>query len=130
MESLSYSDGCFACEMNNDCGIKLEFKVDGEEAAADFVLGERFQGWNGIAHGGIVATVLDEAMAWALGLSEIKAVTAEMNIRYKKPAPIGKKLRVVGRLLENKGRVLMTESSMYDGQTLLATATARYVRIG
>lgn len=129
MSELSYSDKCFACGKDNECGIKLGFSLENGEATADFTLEERFQGWNGIAHGGIVAAVLDEAMAWAIGISEIKAVTAEMNVRYKKPTPIGKLLKVTGRLTETNGRILRTEASIYDGPTLLASATARYVRI-
>ncbi|HEV8547305.1 MAG TPA: hypothetical protein VGQ64_13500, partial [Candidatus Limnocylindrales bacterium] len=57
---------CFACGALNTHGLHLELHVDGERCWTDLALPSRFQGWDEIAHGGIVATILDEVMAWSL----------------------------------------------------------------
>lgn len=120
---------CFGCGKENEFGLQLEFSLEKGKAMAEFTLKPRFQGWNGIAHGGIVATVLDEAMAWAIKSFGIKAVTAEMSVKYRKPTPIGKPLKVIGSILKSKGRAIFTEAKIMDEDKILATATATYIRI-
>lgn len=125
---IASTDMCFACGKKNECGLKLDFKIVNGEASCDFTLDKRFQGWKEIAHGGIVATVLDEAMAWAIMSQGTQAVTAEMNVKYKKPTPIGKKLKVAGRVLEFKHKTIYTSAKVTDGKNVLAEARAVYVK--
>ncbi len=120
---------CFACGKKNECGLNLDFETGNGEVSCDFLLDEHFQGWKGIAHGGIVATVLDEAMAWAIMSQGMQAVTAEINVKYKKPTPIGKKLRVVGNVIELKHRTIHTSAKITDGKNVLAEARAIYVKV-
>ncbi len=120
---------CFGCGKENEFGLQLEFSLTKGKAMAEFTLKPRFQGWNDIAHGGIVATILDEAMAWAIKSFTIKAVTAEMNVKYKKPTPIGKPLKVIGNVLKSKGRAIFTKAKIMDEDEILATATATYIKI-
>ncbi len=120
---------CFGCGKKNKFGLQLEFSLEKGKAITEFTLKPQFQGWNDIAHGGIVATVLDEAMAWAIKSLNIKAVTAEMNVKYRQPTPIGKSLKVIGNILESKGRAIFTEAKIIDNEEILATATATYIKI-
>ena len=127
---LAGDEYCFACGRLNPIGLKLDFrKVDGEYVAELTPMREH-QGYVGITHGGILATILDEAItrfAWAEGSD---AVTAEMTVRFRRPAPTGEKLRVIGRLTENSGRIIRGESEIRDESgRLVADATAKLVRV-
>src|SRR5215831_5878707 len=87
---------CFGCGGANETGMKLTFDLHVEErkTRGKFVLGSRYAGGAGFAHGGIIAVLLDEAMGKISKLTEEKAVTAEMNIEYHKPIPVGREIVV------------------------------------
>ncbi len=126
---ITSTDMCFACGKKNKCGLKLSFEIVNDEASCNFILSQYFQGWKGIAHGGIIATILDEAMAWAIMSQNIQAVTAEMNVKYKKPTPIGRNLKVVGKVLKFRHRTIHTYAKITDGKSVLAEAKAVYVKV-
>ncbi len=86
---LETSGNCFACGKNNPNGLRLSFDVDKEKQTVKttFVASPVFQGWDGIVHGGILGTLLDEAMATLVYELGFHAVTASMEIKFKKPAP-------------------------------------------
>jgi acyl-coenzyme A thioesterase PaaI-like protein len=96
---------------------------------AEIALPERFEGWQGIAHGGIVATILDEVMAWALVHHDVWGVTARMSIEFRRPIRVGQGIRAEGRLTSRKRRVFETAALIVDRATgqELATATGVYV---
>ena len=95
---------------------------------AQLTIPARLQGWRGVAHGGIVSTVLDEAMAHALGAAGFLGVTGEITVRYRRPVPTGVPVTVVGRVLERRRNLaeLSAELSDADG-AVLASARARFV---
>ena len=88
---------CFACSPKNECGLHLTFDDEGDVTRTRFVPHERYQGWTGILHGGVVATVLDETMAQWLWRRNITAMTAEMEIRFSKAVPVGREVVVTAR---------------------------------
>lgn len=89
---------CFACGEENEISLGLKFKKTSEDIVeAEFTALKNHQGYNGIMHGGLVATLLDEAMAYAVGLKAITAYTAELNIRFKKALKIGEKVIIKGK---------------------------------
>src|SRR6266446_324178 len=91
---------CFGCGAANDSGMKLTFELDEttKRAAGKFILGSRYAGGAGFAHGGVIAILLDEAMGKISKLTEERAVTAELNIEYRKPVPVDTEIRSqVGR---------------------------------
>ena len=94
---------CFACGELNEHGLHLVLHVDGEMCWTELTLRPEFQGWEGIAHGGIVATILDEVMGWALAAADAWGHTAKMSIAYKRPVPVGTRIRGEGRLVEDAG---------------------------
>lgn len=123
---------CFACGPLNLLGLHLRFDVVGEgEVRCETTLAPAYQGWAGMAHGGIAATLLDEAMAHAAGATGTKGVSAEMRVRFRRPLPLGEPLTVAGRVLWRRRDVLGVEATVTDGDgRLLVSADGRFVAKG
>jgi acyl-coenzyme A thioesterase PaaI-like protein len=120
---------CFACGTLNRHGLQLDLHLETGRSWTDLRLDQRFEGWDGIAHGGIVATILDEVMAWALVASDAWGMTARMNVEFRAPVPIGRAIHAEGKLIESRRRLFRTDARIVDAATegLLATAEATYV---
>lgn len=106
---------CFACGLENPYGLAMTFyEVPPDVVESSVVLPERFQGYPGIAHGGIVAAMLDEMVSRAgmIGDPTHFVVTARLEIRYRKPVPVGQPLALRGRLLRRKGRIATAEAEL------------------
>ena len=90
-----------------------------------------FQGWDGIVHGGMISTLLDEAMAKLVYELGYHAVTASLEIKFKKPAPILKPLFVYGEIAEVNRRVIRAKArvTQEDG-TVLATGSSTFLQRG
>jgi uncharacterized protein (TIGR00369 family) len=126
------TDGkCFVCGGKNPNGLKLSFDIDKEAQTlrTTFVASPTFQGWDGIVHGGIVSTLLDEAMAKLVYELGFRAVTASLEIRFKRPAPILEPLRVYGAISEVSKRLIRAKAHVArDDGTILATATSTFLK--
>ena len=123
---------CFGCGGDNTGGMKLTFEQDNlnRRIVGRFVLGERYQGGGGFAHGGIIATLLDEAMGKVCRFREVRAVTAELTVEYLKPVNVQNELIVEGRETEMKGRnIFMTGEIRDTAGAVLAKSRARFVVI-
>jgi uncharacterized protein (TIGR00369 family) len=120
---------CFACGQLNVDGLHMPLHIEGDSCWTELVLSDRFEGWEGIAHGGIVCTLLDEVMAWSLAARDAWSLTARMSVEFKRPIEIGRRIRGEGRLVEQRRRLITTEARLVDAETgeLLATAEALYV---
>jgi uncharacterized protein (TIGR00369 family) len=120
---------CFACGTLNMHGLHLDLHAGGDRCWTELLLPERFEGWEGIAHGGIVCTILDEVMAWALVDHDVWGVTARMNVEFRRPVPIGHPIRAEGRVLEVRRRLVTAEGVLLDAAdgAELARAEATYV---
>jgi uncharacterized protein (TIGR00369 family) len=110
---------CFACGHANSDGLRLKFEYpEPGRCRAEFIPARKFQGWQDLLHGGIIATLLDEGFAHALGGaargSGMGAVTAEMTVRYKKPAAIGKKFILEAWVVDRSRKVARCESVLRD----------------
>jgi uncharacterized protein (TIGR00369 family) len=103
---------CFACGKSNPNGLKVEFKRTDHGAAAEFVADKNFQGYKDIVHGGIIATLLDEAGAKALLTRGIKAVTAEMTLRFKNPLFINERAIINADIERERGRLYEIKASI------------------
>lgn len=81
---------CFVCGASNDVGLRLHFEMDREKQQAECstVITADYQGWSGIAHGGIIASILDGSMVYACKSIGLLCRTAELNVRYKKEIPL------------------------------------------
>jgi len=116
---------CFACGKDNPVGLQLDFTKDGSEARSEFTISERYEGWYGFIHGGIICTILDEAMAYTY-FPDTKGVTAKAEFRFRQPAPVGEPMVVTARLVKRTRKLLTAEATLAlkDG-TILAESTAR-----
>jgi acyl-coenzyme A thioesterase PaaI-like protein len=145
--TLVDDQNCFACGKNNPDGLGLNFEYpEPGRSRTEFTAARKFQGWQGVLHGGIVSTMLDEAMAHALGGptsaeglrpaggSELGgggsgAVTAELVVRFKKPVPVGARIVVEGSVVGSKGRVVEASAEVRDSEGIvLASATGKLVK--
>lgn len=126
-------DKCFGCGKANPIGLKLKFAWDEKTktASADFVPGEQLQGWPGYLHGGITSCVLDEAMGWTAMFAGVHNVTAKMQIRFRKMAPIGQKYLVSCRITRHNTRLIETEAVLTDlSGSVLAEGTSTQFVVG
>ena len=121
---------CFACGHRNESGLKLTFRRDGERIIADYQPSERFQGFPGVLHGGVLATMLDETMSRTGALRREWLMTGKLDIRYRRPAPIDQRLRVWGEIArERSGAVdAIGAVELMDG-TVLAEARGMFLRM-
>src|SRR5882724_10090592 len=135
---------CFACGPDNVAGMHLKFTFDQQRRmfVCRFRLDERYTGPPGHCHGGIIATILDEAMGKVNKLRQVIAVTAQMKVDYIRPVPLNKPLRVEsrevsshkrkhvnqGEILNQKGEVLARGEALFisvDAQRLFAKFTKK-----
>jgi acyl-coenzyme A thioesterase PaaI-like protein len=116
---------CFACGTLNAHGLGLVLHVEHGRSWTELALRPTFEGWEGIAHGGI----LDEVMAWALVGADNWGVTARMSVDFRRPVPVGRAIRADGSIANVRRRIVETTARLVDSETgeLLATATGTYV---
>ncbi len=119
---------CFACGRDNPIGMRLRIELGDASARAAWTAGDDFVGWSDKLHGGIIATLLDEVMAWAPSSFDSWAVTAEMTIRYRSPAMPGEELVAEGRVVERRRRIydVAGEVRGADGR-VIAEGSGRYL---
>jgi acyl-coenzyme A thioesterase PaaI-like protein len=119
---------CFACGSLNRHGLGLVLHVEPAFSWTQVTLDRRFEGWDGIAHGGILCAILDEVMAWALVGDDNWGLTARLSVDFKAPVRIGEPFRGEGRVSRTRRRLIETAGRLVspDG-AVLATATATYV---
>ena len=122
------SDGlCFGCGRNNPFGLKLNFEWDGKTVKTEFTPTKFYQGWPGIVHGGIIASILDEAMSYAIHFKGLNCLTAKMQIRFKRPAPLDEPLGITSSVIRKTKNLIETRASicLRDG-TLLSEGTGTH----
>jgi uncharacterized protein (TIGR00369 family) len=120
---------CFACGELNEHGLHLELHTDAAGCRTRLVLEPRFQGWEGVAHGGILATILDEVMAWSVIGRGTWGVTARMRIDFRRPVPVGRAILAEAEVGEASRRIFRTTGRILDEETgeILAAAEGTYV---
>jgi uncharacterized protein (TIGR00369 family) len=124
--SLEDNDKCFACGMQNLEGLRIVWTIDGTKMSGQFTPGEKYQGWKGIVHGGIIATLLDESMTRLVCHAYNHAVTAEMTVRYVMPALIDSTLFICGDIVSKQKRIVHLKSTIHDStHKLIAHATGK-----
>ena len=90
---------CFACGTNNPIGLKLDFYRQGNSICSDVVLNRNHVGWQSMAHGGIISTLLDEVMSWTvIYFKKAFSVTRQIQVRYLRPVPVEVPVTVKGTI--------------------------------
>ena len=127
------SKNCLVCGIENPFGLKTKFyELENKEVVAYFTPHTYHQSYPGILHGGISATILDETIGRAIMAhngQESIGETIELNLKYKKPVPLGVELKVVGRIINDKGRIFegTGELILPDGEVAVS-ASGRYMK--
>lgn len=120
---------CFGCSPDNPIGLHLEFYEEGDEVIAEWNPSHNYQGYRGILHGGIQATLMDEIASWVV-LAKLKKVgfTARLNIRYKKSVPVnGGPLQMRAKVNAESHRIAEIAIILTDRNGIIcAEATAHY----
>ena len=130
MIQLRDNNTCYVCGKENPAGLGVDFEINRELRAisARFTPSDIHQGYEGIVHGGILSTLLDEAMAKLTVSLGIPAVTAEMTVRFISPAAPGEELFVSGRLTNETRRLIQAEAKIERGPVVIAEATGKLLR--
>ena len=117
---------CFGCGCNNPIGLKLQFVREHDTVKAEFTSDKAHQGWPGLLHGGILSTLLDEAMSHAAYTTGNTCLTASITIRQRQPINVETPLLVTARITSHRKKIIETEGRVYlkDG-TLVAESTAK-----
>jgi len=120
---------CFACGQDNPIGLKLKFSWDGKTAKAEFTPNELHQGWNEIVHGGIIFTLLDEAMTYVPYFQGLNTVTARSEVRFKQPVPINQPLFISATTSRTTRKIIETKAtlSFKDGTEVAEGNAVLYV---
>ena len=127
---------CFVCGPSNPGGLRVRFRLEesgGELVCrAEFTPGPTHVGYSNMLHGGILYSLLDDVMAnWGF-LQGLRAHTARCEVRYRDAVPMGVRLRLEGRMLRRRGRMLEMGAKAFrdDNGALVATAQARFMSAG
>ncbi len=132
--SLIDNNHCFVCGKNNPFGLHIPVKtyIKGNTVTFNWVPGPNHQSYAGIVHGGILATLLDEAMGYAVmgeGITR-RIVTLEYTLNYRHPTPVGLPLKVIATMGPQRRQIIMARGSIVapDG-TILVEATGKFYEI-
>jgi len=123
---VSFDGHCFGCGPFNVDGLRLTFVPGPDGSVAEFEVPDRFQSWAGMAHGGIVALMLDEAVGWAAWHAGRPGVTGRLQVSFRRPLKLGEVVRIVGKV-ENVRRTLVYASAVVENRedgSRIADATA------
>jgi acyl-coenzyme A thioesterase PaaI-like protein len=130
--NVDLDHNCFGCGSGNAHGLHLTFFADDRGGVwSPFAAEDRFEGYAGMVHGGVITTVLDEVMAWSLYRNDIWAVTGKLSVRYRAPIRVGERTRAVGWIVGQRGRRIETGGEIRrdaDG-AIMTTATGTFVKV-
>ena len=120
---------CFACGSNDGMGLGLKFyKHEDGTVVGSFFADPKFEGYLGIIHGGIVATLLDSAMTHCLLMMDIPALTGRLSIRYSNPIRTGAVVRLEAKVIDESHKIFTLEGKAYVDGKKAASAVAKYMR--
>jgi uncharacterized protein (TIGR00369 family) len=126
------TNACFGCGGANARGMQLTFEQDDTARCirGTFQIGPEYSGGLGFVHGGIIATLLDEAMGKVNRFRGLRALTAELNVEYLRPVPVGQDIVIEAREVDMKGRNLYHVGEIRSAQgDVLARGRGRFVDV-
>lgn len=130
MQPLPQTRSCFVCGVHNPVGFKLALTQDQQRVESRFQFRAEHCGFPGVVHGGLITTILDESMAWAVGVSAGKfAYCAELTVRFLRPIAPDVNMIAHGEVVENKrGRLFLVRAEITNQQgDLMAEATGKFL---
>jgi uncharacterized protein (TIGR00369 family) len=122
---------CFACGQLNAAGMQLQIHVEDGRSWTEIELPRRFEGWEGIVHGGILSAIADEVMAWAVISTGELGVTVRMEMDYRRPVTVGQAIRADGWTTERRRRRFETAARIVAPGTgdVLVEARGTYLAV-
>jgi uncharacterized protein (TIGR00369 family) len=130
LNDRSSYQACFGCGLRNDAGLRLVFRLEGNEVVTEFTADERFQGFPGVVHGGVLATLLDETLSRTATVEGRWMMTGRLEVRYRQAAPLGRPLRVTARTLSSRSRMVQAEGEIRladEPGTIIAEAKGTFL---
>ena len=120
---------CFVCGPGNPDGLQLEFRLEGDICLSEFTPGKNHCGYDGVTHGGLIFSALDDVMANWIFLKGIRAYTAKCEIRYKAPLPTGTPVLLRGECIKEKSRLVQMRGIMSraDDGAIVAETDASFM---
>ena len=122
------ANNCFVCGPHNPLGLHVQFHLDGEICRGEFTPETDHCGYDGITHGGILFSLLDDVMANWLYRKGLRCYTAKCEIRYRNPLPTGCRVLLTGQSLKQKRNVVVMEgmASRADTAEVIAECQASF----
>ncbi len=127
--SRADADRCFVCGPANPIGLNVSFRLEDDVCLGEFTPDENHVGFDGVTHGGIIYSALDDVMANWLFLRGARGYTARCEVRYRNPLPVGQKIRLEGRLLRKKSKIVVLKGVALrtDNDSVIAECEASFV---
>jgi uncharacterized protein (TIGR00369 family) len=120
---------CFVCGQQNPSGLHLLFTFQGNKVCTEFIFQKIHQGYKDIVHGGLISTILDEAMVKAALMQGMPAVTAEITVRFRNPLLAGEKVIVEAAMLKTNRKIIQASAMIKKtDETVIAEGTAKLLR--
>lgn len=117
---------CFACGDMNEYGLHADITTNDDNTSyCKITVPSRFQGWKGMVHGGIISTLLDEISIYACRKISLRGVTAEIDVKFRKPVPIDTELELKAKVVDQKRRLIMVEAELLVNGVIHATAETK-----
>ena len=129
MSLESRANRCFVCGPGNPIGLHVRFRLEDDVCLAEFTPGEEHVGYDKVAHGGIIFSLLDDGMANWIWLQGEQCFTARADVRYRAQLPVGTPVRLEGRCLKRKGRLAIMEGKVIrtDTEEVVAEASGSFM---
>lgn len=122
---------CFVCGENNPIGLQTHFHVIDDKLYMNFNMDKKYQGWGNVLHGGFQSMLLDEVQVQIAGYKGYKTVTADINVRFKKPVMTNTDYKAVAQIVKINSRLIETYAEIIDKDGVVyATSTARLRVLG
>jgi acyl-coenzyme A thioesterase PaaI-like protein len=123
-----FHETCFACGPESHQGLQLRFRQEGNSICGKTTIRESFQSYDGIAHGGIVTTLLDAAMVRCLhNVFKQEPFTCKLDVRFRSPVPTNALIDITARIVSKRSKRCMVEGEIQYDHTLLARATGVFM---
>jgi uncharacterized protein (TIGR00369 family) len=128
-QSLEDDHHCFVCGEKNPAGLHLTFRLQEGKVFSEFIPQKIHQGYKDIVHGGLISTILDEAMVKVALMQRMPVVTAEMTVRFRNPLRTGEKVIVEAAIITMNRKIIeATALVKKTDETVIAEGTAKLLR--
>ena len=129
---LPHSAGCLVCGHSNPLGLHLRLKVNTDDGVVqvEFIPKPEHIGFEGIIHGGVIATIVDEAMVWAATWSGKRfCVCGEMSVRFRESAEVGRRMIIMAKVDSARSKLIECSSIVMDDRGVISMASGKYLPV-